>query len=112
MSAKDLLDLLGVILGGLAADLGVGARAETTGELAADIELDVRVRHQQGLRVGVDRDELDALEAHLDHPVDRVHAAAADADDLDDREVVLRCCHVGASRCGLAWPNPEPSPSS
>ena len=104
---EDLLDLLGVVLGGLAADLGVGAGAEAAGELAADVELDVGVAHQQRLRVGVDRDELDALEADLDHPVDGVHAAAADADDLDDCEVVLRCCHVGASPsdpilgCGL-----------
>ena len=82
-----------VVLGGLAADLGVGAGAEAAGELAADVELDVGVAHQQRLRVGVDRDELDALEADLDHPVDGVDAAAADADDLDDREVVLRCCH-------------------
>ena len=104
--AQDLLDLLGVVLGGPVADLGVGARAETPGELTADVELDVRVGHQQRLGVGVDRDELDALEADLDHPVDRVHAAAADADDLDDREVVLRCCHVGASRCGLRLAEP------
>ena len=96
---EDLLDLLGVVLGGLRADLGVGAGAEAAGELAADVELDVGVAHQQRLRVGVDRDELDALEADLDHPVDGVDAAAADADDLDDREVVLRCCHVGASHC-------------
>ena len=91
---EDLLDLLAVVLGGLAADLGVGARAEAAGEFAADVELDVGVAHQQRLRVGVDRDELDALEPDLDHPVDGVDAAAADADDLDDREVVLRCCHV------------------
>ena len=82
-----------VVLGGLAADLGVGAGAEAAGELAADVELDVGVAHQQRLRVGVDGDELDALEADLDHPVDGVDAAAADADDLDDRQVVLRSCH-------------------
>ena len=92
---EDLLDLLGVVLGGLLADLGVGAGAETAGQLAADVELDVGVAHQQRLRVGVDRDELDALEPDLDHPVDGVDAAAADADDLDHGEVVLRCCHVG-----------------
>ena len=91
---EHLLDLLAVVLGGLAADLGVGAGAEPAGELAADVELDVGVAHQQRLRVGVDGDELDALETDLDHPVDGVDAAAADADDLDDREVVLRCCHV------------------
>ena len=90
---EDLLDLVGVVLGGLLADLGVGAGAEAAGELAADVELDVGVAHEQGLGVGVDRDELDALEADLDHPVDGVDAAAADAHDLDDREVVLRCCH-------------------
>ena len=90
---EDLLDLLAVVLGGLRADVGVGAGAETTGQLAADVELDVGVAHQQRLRVGVDRDELDALETDLDHAVDGVDAAAADADDLDDGEVVLRCCH-------------------
>ena len=92
---EDLFDLLAVVLGGLAAHLGVGAGAEAAGELAADVELDVGVAHQQRLRVGVDRDELDALETDLDHAVDGVDAAAADADDLDDGEVVLRCCHVG-----------------
>ena len=111
---EDLLDLRRVVLGGLAADLGVGAGAEAAGELAPDVELDVGVGHQQGLGVGVDRDELDALEADLDHPVDRVDAAAADADDLDDREVVLRCCHVvPLSRSAARTPAvPEPSPSS
>ena len=83
----------------LRADLGVGAGAEAAGELAADVELDVGVAHQEGLGVGVDRDELDALEADLDHPVDGVDAATADAHDLDDRQVVLRCCHGG---CPLA----------
>ena len=97
-AAQDVLDLLGVVLGGLLADLGVRAGAEAAGQLAADVELDVRVGHEQGLGVGVDRDELDALEADLDHAVDGVDATAADADHLDDRQVVLRSCHVVASR--------------
>ena len=110
---EHLLDLLRVVLGGLLADLGVGAGAEAAGELAADVELDVGVAHQQRLRVGVDGDELDALEPDLDHPVDGVDAAAADADDLDDRQVVLRCCHVGclSARCSRRT-GAEPSPSS
>ncbi len=83
-----------MVLGGLAADLGVGAGAEAAGELAADVELHVGVAHEQRLRVGVDGDELDALEADFDHAVDGVDAAAADADDLDDGQIVLRCCHV------------------
>ena len=90
-----LLDLVGVVLGRLAPDVGVGAGAETAGELAADVELDVGVAHQEGLGVGVDRDELDALEPDLDHPVDGVDSTATDADDLDDGQVVLRCCHGG-----------------
>jgi hypothetical protein len=40
------------------------------------------------LGVRVDRDELDAREAGVHHPVDGVRAAAADADDLDHCEVV------------------------
>ena len=82
---EDLLDLLAVVLGGLPADVGLRAGAQAARELAADVELDVGVAHQQRLRVGVDRDELDPLEADLDHAIDRVHPAAADADDLDDR---------------------------
>ena len=93
---EDLLDLVGVVVGGLVADLGVGAGAEAAGELTADVELDVGVAHEQGLGVGVDRDELDALEADLDHPVDGVDTASTDAHDLDDCEVVLRCGHVHA----------------
>jgi len=86
-----------VVLGGLAADLGVRAGAEAARELLAHIELDVRIGHEERLRVGVDRDELDALETRLDHAVDGVHAAAADTDDLDDCEVVLRSGHGGTS---------------
>jgi hypothetical protein len=102
----DLFDLVGVVVGGLLAHVGVGAGAEPAGQLSADVELDVGVAHEKGLRVGVDGDELDALESDLDHPVDGVHATATDAHDLDDGQVVLRCCHGGcASRSGggLCW---------
>jgi hypothetical protein len=82
-----------VVLGRLPAHVGLRAGAEAARQLAADVELDVGVAHQQRLRIGVDRDELDALEAHLDHAVDGVDAATSDADHLDDGEVVLRSCH-------------------
>ena len=96
------LDLLGVVLGGTLADVGIGAGAETTGGVTTDVELDVGVAHQQRLRVGVDRDELDALEADLDHPVHGVDAAAADADDLDHGEIVLDR-HVRAFLSGVGF---------
>lgn len=88
-AGQRLLDLLRVILGRTSADLGVGAGAEPARELAPDIELHVGVAQQQRLRIGVDGDELDAAQAELDHSVDGVDAAAADADDLDHREIVL-----------------------
>ena len=51
------------------------------------LELDVGVAHRERLGVGVRRDELDAAQACVDHAVDRIGSAAADADDLDDCEV-------------------------
>jgi hypothetical protein len=90
---EDLLDLLPVILGSARADFGIGSRAETAGEFPADVQLDVGVAHQERLRVGVDRDELNAFEPLFDHPVHGVDAAPTDTDDLDDRQIVLRCCH-------------------
>lgn len=84
-----------MVLGRLAPDVGVGASAEPAGQLAADVELHVGIAHQQRLGVGVDGDELHALEADVDHPVDGVDAATTDADDFDDGEVVLRCCTHG-----------------
>ena len=79
---------------------GFAPGAEPARELAADLKLDVGVAHLERLRVGVDRDELDALQACIDHAVDGVRAAAADAYDLDDREVATRV-HVLAFRPAL-----------
>ena len=98
---EHLLDLLAVVLGGLAADVGIGTRAEAPGHLPTDVELDVGIGHQQGLRIGVDRDELDPTQADLDHPVDGVHTTAADADDLDDGQVVVRWRHSPEPFCSI-----------
>ena len=43
--------------------------------------------------IGVVGDELHATEADLDHPVDGVDTATTDTHNLDDRQIVLRCCH-------------------
>ncbi len=89
---------------GTATHLGVGAGAEAARELATDVELDVGVAHQERLRVGVDRDELHTSQAEVDHAVDGVDAATADADDLDHREVVLVLAHAGLRLCcTLVW---------
>src|SRR4029079_16585028 len=86
---QGIFDVLSVVLRSLPALVPVGSRTETTGQLATDVELDVGIAHQQGLRVRVHRNELDAAQTRLDHPVHRVAAATADADDLDDGQVVL-----------------------
>ena len=44
---------------------------------------------EQRLRVGVHRNELDTLQARVDHSIDGVHAATANADDFDHGEIVL-----------------------
>ena len=92
-ASKDVLDLLGMVLCSLSADLGVGSGSQTTGEVPADVELHIGITHQQRLGVGVDGDEFHTLQTDVDHPVDGVDAAASDADDLDHGEVVLRCGH-------------------
>ena len=61
----------------------IGAGAQTARHLAADLNLDLRRVELQRLQIGVGDDELDALEAGLNHPVDGVPAAATDADDFD-----------------------------
>src|SRR5690606_27554299 len=88
-----LFDLVGVVVRCLGAHVRVGPGPQTTGQLTTDVELDVGVAHEQRLGVGVDGDELNALEPDLDQPVDGIASAAADADDLDDGQVVLGCCH-------------------
>ena len=82
-----LLDVVARLGRGAAADLGVRAGAEALGEVVADRKLDVGVAGLERLDVGVDRDELDALEARVDHPRNGVRAAAAGADDLDYCEI-------------------------
>jgi hypothetical protein len=59
------------------------------------------------LGIGVDADELDAAQSGLDHAVDRVDAAATDADDLDHGQVALQA--VPAHRAHLLTPMSIPS---
>ena len=81
-------DLCAAFLGSLRAHLGVRAGAQTTGEFLADVDGLVGIRHEQRLAIGVHGDELDALDAGLHHAVDRVRAAAAHTDDLDNRQML------------------------
>ena len=82
-----LLELIAALDRGLTADIGVRAGTETARDLLADGDLDVGVRHQERLRVGVDGDELDAPQSAVDHAVDGVRTTATHSDNLDDREI-------------------------
>ena len=74
----------------LVAFLRIGACAEPARRGRADVDLLVGLDHEEGLRVGVHGDELTPAEAGLDHPVDRVGAAAAGADHLDHGQIIAR----------------------
>src|SRR5262245_28216242 len=82
---QHLQDLLGVFERGVAPDLGVGARAQTFGEPRAELHPDRRLRPVERLKVCVCYQELDTLDAGIDHVIYGVASAAADADDFDSR---------------------------
>src|SRR5438552_2372677 len=72
----------------LPADFGPGAGAEPARQLFADLDFDIGLVVEERLSIGVDRDELDSAHVLVDHPVQGVAAAPADADDFHPR--VLR----------------------
>ena len=78
-----------MLLGGLPPHLGIAAGAQSAGELASDVQFQVRVAHEQRLGVGVHGYELHTLETGLDHAIHSVHSAAADTHHLDHREVAV-----------------------
>ena len=68
---------------GFAADLGIGARAQSLGQLRAELQLHRRLRKLQRLQIGIGGDEFDALDLGADHAVDGVRTAASHADHFD-----------------------------
>ena len=85
-------NFLGVFERGLAADLGIGARAQSLGELRAELQFHRRLRQLQRLQIGVGGDEFDAFHLGADHAVDGVATAAAHADHFDLRAVLQFFC--------------------
>ena len=80
---QHLGDLVAALLGGLAAHLGVAARALALGELLTDLYLVGRGGIFQRLLVRIHGDKVHALHAGAHHAVDYIAAAAAHADHLD-----------------------------
>ena len=83
-AGDQLRDAIAILHRGLPADFGIGARAETLGDVRPELQLNLRLIAFERLCIGVRDDELHALHALRDHVVDRVAAAAAHADHLDD----------------------------
>ena len=84
-ASQQRLDAVVLLARRLAAEIRVRARAETAGHRVADVQGLMGRGLLQRLQVGVDRDEVDALDLGLDHAVDGVDAGAADADHGQDR---------------------------
>ena len=61
---------------------------ENVDALVTNVDGLVGIGHEQGLAVGVHRDELDSLNASFDHAVNRVGATTANAYNLDNCQVV------------------------
>jgi hypothetical protein len=45
------------------------------------------------LRIGIDRDELNTFESDINHSIDCIHSAAANANNFDNSQVILWCSH-------------------
>jgi hypothetical protein len=60
----------------------VAARAETPGELRAELDAHGRFTNRESLGIGVHRNEFNALDVFSDHAGHGITAAAAEADYL------------------------------
>src|SRR5262249_14838107 len=77
------LDLAAALLGGSAPDLRVASRSQSPRGVLAQLQFTRGFGDIEYLKVGVHGEKLDAAHIRLDHAIDRVCAAAADADHLD-----------------------------
>ena len=82
-AAQDLENLLGVLERGGPADVGIGAGAQSFGELRAQLHLHPGGVVLQRLLVRVGDDELDVTKPGAHHPVDGIPATPAHANHLD-----------------------------
>ena len=110
---EGLLDVAAVFLGCLTSKFRVGTCTQAFGQLTSDVQLHVGIAHEERLCIGVDRDELHAAQASIDHPVDGVYPATTDADDLDYGQIVLwiahhRCLLISGHPSGSACERPSP----
>ena len=87
-------DGFAIFLSGRAADFGVGTGTQAAGEVHAQLDAFGCIAAAQGLRISIRADEFHALHGVVDHIVDGIAAAAADADYFDYRRACGRLYYV------------------
>src|SRR5208337_3521027 len=80
---QDFNDFVRIFQRGFAADLGIGAGAQSVGQLHSELNLGGGTRHPQRLQVSVGHNEFDVFHTRINHAIDRIVAAPADTDNLD-----------------------------
>ena len=73
----------------LTANLGVGTRTQTTGNFFADMDSLIGIGKKKGLTVSINGDEFNAFDAGFNHAVYGIRAAAANADNFDNRKIIV-----------------------
>jgi hypothetical protein len=92
-AVEHLDELLGALLGGALSDLGPSTGPQTLGQLVADADRERSLGGQQRLGIGVDRHEVDPLDARRDHAIHGVAAGASDPDNFDPGKGNWRAQH-------------------
>ena len=87
---QDLGDGRAALLGGLLADLRLGACAHAAGQLLADLHLILADRLIQVLLIGVHGHKLHAVHTGTDHTVNNIIACTANTNDLDLDDTLQR----------------------
>ena len=87
---EDLGDGSPGLLGRLLADVGLGTGTHAAGQLLADLQLVGAGGLVQVLLVGIDDDEVNAVDLGLQHTIDNIVAGAADANDLDLNNAICK----------------------
>ena len=101
-----LLDVGDGFLGRRAPDLRTRTRAETLGDLEAELDAAIRGRGVERLCVGVGNDKIDALHVGAHHVGDGVAARPADADHADPR---AKFVDLGPDEIDAHVPKPPPN---
>ena len=121
MRARQVIaDLVQHLVGGGAADIGMGAGAEPFGHLHAHLDDPLGLRHCERLGVGIGDNEIDPLQPCADHIVDGISARTADPEhgnprpqlpQIGDLLVDAHAClfDTGASPTPLSLAGPPPA---